>query len=149
MIPLQNLHLMDKNIKPNSKVVACSGLPVSKTESDIKELRTIQTYWALANIIASSWFWSKIDFSEEKCHWKCLIERFWASRFQNFLGGGEGHAPRPPLAARAFRAGTCLVLFWSLAMALTYLHFRPHPSFSLFFRFTKTILLSILLQRSV
>lgn len=54
MIPLQNLHLMNKNIKPNSKVAACSGLPVSKTESDIKELRTIQTYWALASIIASS-----------------------------------------------------------------------------------------------
>ena len=54
MIPLQNLHLMDKNIKPNSKMVACSSLPVSKTESDIKELRTIQTYWALASIIASS-----------------------------------------------------------------------------------------------
>ena len=28
----------------------------------------------------------KIDFSEEKCHGKCLEERFSASRFQNFLG---------------------------------------------------------------
>ena len=35
----------------------------------------------------------KIDFSEEKCHGKCLKEHFWASRFKKFLGG---HAPRPP-----------------------------------------------------
>ena len=39
---------------------------------------------------ASSWFWPKIDFSEEKCHGKCLKEHFWTSRFQNVL---KGHAP--------------------------------------------------------
>ena len=43
--------------------------------------------------IASSWFWPKIDFSEEKYHGKCFKEHFWAFRFQHFLGG---YAPRPP-----------------------------------------------------
>ena len=38
----------------------------------------------------SSWFWPKIDFSEEKCHGKCLKEHFWTSRFQNVP---KGHAP--------------------------------------------------------
>ena len=49
--------------------------------------------------IALSWFWPKIDFSEEKCLGKCLKEHFWASRIQNFLGSMP---PDPPLAARAF-----------------------------------------------
>ena len=51
--------------------------------------------------IASSWFWPKINFSEEKCHGKFLKEHFWASRFQNFLGGA---CPQTPLATRAFGA---------------------------------------------
>ena len=34
----------------------------------------------------------KIDFSEEKCHGKCLQEHI--SKFSG--GGGGGHAPRPP-----------------------------------------------------
>ena len=61
----------------------------------------------------------KIDFSEEKYHWKCLQEDFWASRFQNFLGGGGGgHAPRPPYRLATSALENCLVLFWSLATAL-------------------------------
>ena len=49
--------------------------------------------------IASSWFWSKIDFSEEKCYGKCLEEHFWASIFQNFLRrGGGGSLPPAPLS---------------------------------------------------
>ena len=36
-----------------------------------------------------------------KCHGKCLEEHFWASRFQNFLGGT---CPQTPSAARAFSA---------------------------------------------
>ena len=51
--------------------------------------------------IALSWFWPKIDFSEEKCLGKCLKEHFWASRIKNFLGSMP---PDPPLAARAFSA---------------------------------------------
>ena len=48
--------------------------------------------------IASSWFWSKIDFSEEKCYGKCLEEHFWASIFQNFLRRGGGSLPPAPLS---------------------------------------------------
>ena len=44
----------------------------------------------------------KIDFSAEKWHRKCLQEDFWASIFQNFLGGRGGGMPPDPLAARAF-----------------------------------------------
>lgn len=55
MIHLQNLHLIDMNIKPNSKTVACSSLLVSKTECDIKELRKIQTSF-FAPIQASPFF---------------------------------------------------------------------------------------------
>ena len=43
----------------------------------------------------------KIDFSEEKCHGKCLQEHLGASGFQNVLGGGM---PPDPLKARAFGA---------------------------------------------
>ena len=55
--------------------------------------------------IASSWFWSKIDFSEEKCHGKCLKENSWAFRFQNFLGwvGGGGALPSVPLSGSRFQ----------------------------------------------
>ena len=50
----------------------------------------------------------KIDFSEEKCHAKCLQKHFWAPQFQNFQGG----MPPDPLAAHAFGARNlpCLVL---------------------------------------
>ena len=54
--------------------------------------------------IASSWFWSKIDFSEEKCYGKCLEEHFWASRFQNFLGGGGALPPAPLSGLRLQRS---------------------------------------------
>ena len=47
--------------------------------------------------IASSWFWPKIDFSEEKWHGKCLKEHFLASRFQHFLGGGRGGGECPQI----------------------------------------------------
>ena len=43
--------------------------------------------------IALSWFWPKIDFSEEKCLGKCLKEHFWASRIKIFLGSMP---PDPP-----------------------------------------------------
>lgn len=59
---------------------------------------------AVANLrqdeaIASSWFWPKIVFSEEKCHGKYLKEHFWALRFQNFLGR-RAHRPLSGLHLR-------------------------------------------------
>ena len=47
-----------------------------------------------------------------------LKEHFWASSFQNFPGGMPLNPPRDSrLAPSALE--TCLVLFWSLAMALS------------------------------
>ena len=63
----------------------------------------------------------KIDFSEEKCHGKCLQEHFLASRFQNFLAG---HTPRPPWRLAPSALETCLVLFCNLSTALVTRFYR-------------------------
>ena len=94
-----------------------------------------------------SWFQPKIDFSEEKCHRKCLKEHFWAFRFKNFLVGGGGGAAAclqtPPWRLVPLVLETCLVLFycfvlvvlftnWIFYTTAIYLFFLSfYPSFSL------------------
>ena len=57
--------------------------------------------------IASSWFSPKIDFSEEKCHGKCLKEHFWASIFQNIAKQTPPQAPSGSHLRRSKLASSC------------------------------------------
>ena len=86
----------------------CGDLKVSAVFKRNFELCRVVASMTQDKAITLSWFQPKIDFSEEKCHRKCLKEHFWAFRFKNFLvGGGRGGAclqTPPPLAACAFGA---------------------------------------------
>ena len=123
---------------------------------DLKVSAVFKRNFELCRVVASmtqdkattlSWFQPKIDFSEEKCHRKCLKEHFWAFRFKNFLVGGggarSGMPADPPWRLVPLVLKTCLVLFccfvlvvlftnWIFYTTAIYLFFLSfYPSFSL------------------
>ena len=111
------------------------------------ELRRVVASMTQDEAITLPWFQPKIDFSEEKCHRKCLKEHFWAFRFKNFLvGGGEGGVAclqTPPWRLLPLVLKTCLILFFCFVLVVLftnwifytksiYLFFLSfYPSFSL------------------
>ena len=120
----------------------CGDLKVSAVFKWNFELCRVVASMTQDKAITLSWFQPKIDFSEEKCHRKCLKEHFWAFRFKNFLGGGAC-LQTPPWQLVPLVLKTCLVLiccfvlvalftnwiFYTTAIYLFFLSF--YPSFSL------------------